>query len=177
MLTRSPALRMLCALPLLVLTACAGIDGPPDPRPEFTARNVDKTLLTYVDGLGTQVVHIATGGQVYLWSSARDGVQRGEWKYDILATGAATSYVGAGGINHPVQELETEWGLCFKYFDLDGRVVRRQNGGDWNCALLSDYEPLITERAAGDAFGLRTDAPRKALPEARRLAIADVAAL
>lgn len=138
----------------LLLSACAAVPLGPDPRDEFAERNVDKTLATFVQGMGTQVVHMAPDGQLYLWSSANTNVQRGEWRYDLLATGSATTYQGAGGINVPVEELATDWGICFKYIDENGNILRRPAGGDWNCALFGDYEPLITERAEGDAFGL-----------------------
>ena len=165
------------ALPLiaaLLLTACATLPVGPDPRDEFTNRNIGKTLATYVDGLGTQVVHMTSGGELYLWSSANTAVQRGEWRYDLLATGAATTYQGAGGINVPVEELATDWGVCFKYLDAAGNILRRQGGGDWNCALFSDYEPLIVERADGDAFGLSQGRAVAEMPVGPRLTLAQL---
>lgn len=158
----------------LLLTACETIQVGPDPRDEFSARNVDKTLATYVDGLGTQVVHMTSGGQLYLWSSANENVQTGEWRYDLLATGAATTYQGAGGINVPVEELATDWGLCFKYLDASGKVLRRAEGGDWNCALFTDYERLIVERAEGDAFGLSQGRAPGQMPVGARLTLAQL---
>ncbi|MEL6210123.1 MAG: hypothetical protein AAFR44_08060, partial [Pseudomonadota bacterium] len=46
---------------------------------------VGKTLATYVDGMGTQVVHMADGGQLYLFSGATAFVCRlfggkGSWR-------------------------------------------------------------------------------------------------
>lgn len=161
---------------LLFLSACAEVSGP-DPRDGFTERNVGKTLVTYVDGLGSQVVHMSEGGDLFLWSSAGPGTQRGSWRYDILATGAATTYQGAGGVNHPVQELETAWGICFRYQDAEGNIVRRPNGGDWNCALFSDYEALIVERTPGDAFALSSQPEREALPAERRLSVREISSL
>ena len=83
------------------------------------------------------------------WSAAQEPVQLGDWKFDILATGVNTTFQGAAGINYPVEDLETGWGVCFRYVGPDGTILRRKEGGDWNCALLTDYEALIIDRAAG----------------------------
>lgn len=149
---------------LLILVTGCGIASGPDPREGFTARNVGKTLVTHVENLGTQALYMAPDGTLHLWSSASPAVQRGRWRYDVLATGAATTYQGAAGINYPVQELQNEWGVCFQFHDETGRILRRPEGGDWNCALLPDYEALVVGRAEGDAFGLTDGAPPAAMP-------------
>ena len=161
---------------LLILAACASNLGP-DPRDDFSARNSGKTVITYVNHLGTQAVYLAPGGDLHLWSSATKNAQTGDWKYDVLATGAATTYQGAGGINHPVQDLETAWGICFRYIGEDGQVLRRPEGGDWNCALLPDYEALIIDRAEGDIFNLRSGNVPATMPPARRLTGSELEAL
>lgn len=161
---------------LLLLAGCAVARGP-DPREGFTARNVGKTLVTHVEGLGTQVVYMAPDGALYLWSSASPAAQRGQWRYDVLATGAATTYQGAAGINHPVQELQNEWGLCFQYRDHAGRILRRVEGGDWNCAVLADYEALVVDRAVGDAFGLADGAPPATMPPGSLMGVEALRAL
>ena len=167
-------MRFILPALLLMLSACDTVVKGPDPRDEFSDRNVGKTLVTYVDGLGSQVVHMAQSGKLYLWSSAGPEVQLGDWRYDILATGNATSYQGAGGINHPVEELETAWGICFRYLDKQGNILRRPSGGDWNCALLQDYEALIIERAAGDPLRLASKGPREPLPSGIPLTMAQI---
>ena len=159
---RLSAMRLSLVLSLLV-AGCA-IATSPDPREGFTARNVGKTLVTHVEKLGTQAVYMAPDGELFLWSSASPAVQRGKWRYDRLATGVATTYQGAAGINYPVQELETEWGVCFQYHDAAGRILRRAEGGDWNCALLADYEGLVAGRAGGDAFDLSDGTPPAPMP-------------
>lgn len=159
---------------LLMLAACAGGAVGPDPRDGFTERNVGKTVITYVDGLGTQAVYFAPSGGLHLWSSAADNTQGGDWKYDVLATGQATTYQGAGGINHPVQELETAWGVCFRYRDANDEILRRPEGGDWNCALLGDYEALIVDRAQGDIFSLQSGKVPAAMPKGERLLGSDL---
>lgn len=158
-------------LAVLLLLAGCGAVAAPDPRPGFAERNVGRTLVTHVPERGTQAVHLAPDGALHLWSSASPQVQRGEWRFDQLATGAATTYQGAAGINHPVQELETDWGLCFRYRDATGAILRRPEGGDWNCALLADYEALVAERAQGDAFGLADGAPPAAMPPGTLLSL------
>ncbi|MGD1927264.1 MAG: hypothetical protein ACFB03_24225 [Paracoccaceae bacterium] len=163
-------------LPVLFVAACA-IAGGPDPRDPFSARNIDKTIVTYVDRLGTQAVYLASDGGLYLWSAAQEPVQQGDWKYDVLATGVNTTYQGAGGINHPVQDLETAWGICFRYRGAEGGILRRAEGGDWNCALLADYEALIIDRAEGDIFQLRGGNPPAAMPAGARLTGAELDAL
>lgn len=160
----------------MLISSCAEVSAP-DPREGFTERNVGKTLVTYVEQLGSQVVHMSDDGRLYLWSSAGPGTQKGSWRYDILATGAATTYQGAGGVNHPVQELETAWGICFRYEDESGKIVRRPNGGDWNCALFNDYESLIVDRASGDSFDLTRQSTRNPLPAGRKLSVEEIAAL
>lgn len=160
----------------LAIAACAGPTGP-DPRDPFTERNVGQTVVTFVNPLGTQAVYLEPSGKLYLWSSAQEPVQRGDWKFDILATGAATTYQGAGGINHPVQDLETAWGICFRYKASDGTILRRAEGGDWNCALLADYEALIIDRGIGDIFQLTDGTAPAAMPPERRLTGSDLEAL
>ena len=167
-------MKRLATLLCIAIMGCATIDVGPDPRDEFSERNVGKTLATYVDGLGTQVVHLADDGQLYVYSGASPSVQKGDWKFDILATGAATTYQGAGGINVPVEELETAWGVCFRYKDAAGNIVRRPAGGDWNCALLTDYEPLITERMNGDVFGLARGQTPGEMPQGARVTLAQL---
>ena len=148
--------------------------GSTEPTIVFSKRNVGNTVVTHVDQLGTQVVHMANSGKLYLWSSAGPKIQLGDWKFDILATGAATTYQGAGGINHPVQELETAWGICFRYRDEAGTILRRPNGGDWNCALLQDYEALVSERGPGDMFRLADQQSRNPLPQGALLTLAQI---
>ncbi|MEM1300770.1 MAG: hypothetical protein AAGH68_15980 [Pseudomonadota bacterium] len=160
--------RRLALLGSLLLAACTVQTGP-DPRDGFSERNVGRTVITYVDGLGTQAVYLQPSGGLHLWSSAGDNAQSGDWKYDVLATGAATTYQGAGGINHPVQELETAWGVCFRYRDANGEILRRPEGGDWNCALLADYEALIIDRAQGDIFSLQSGKVPGPMPKGERL--------
>ena len=169
--------RGLAVIGLLGLAACEQVPVGPDPRDEFSARNVNKTLVTYVNQLGTQAVYLAPNGELYLWTSASSAVQRGSWKYDLLATGAATTYQGAGGINHPVQELDTGWGLCFRYRDAAGNIVRRPEGGDWNCALFADYEALVIDRAEGDIFSLGSGTAPAAMPPGERLTGSELEAL
>lgn len=167
---------MIRIVPLLLLLAgCAA--AAPDPRPAFTERNVGRTLVTHVEGRGTQAVYLDPDGELYLWSSASPQVQSGTWRYDLLATGAATTYQGAAGINHPVQELATEWGICFQYRDAAGRILRRPQGGDWNCALLPDYEALVVGRAEGDSFGLSDGVPPAEMPAGRLLGLDALRAL
>lgn len=157
-------LPLLCLAALSALAACAEIATGPDPRDGFSERNIGQTVVTHVERMGTQAVYMAPSGDLYVWSGANPEVQRGSWRYDILATGQATTYVGAGGINHPVEELETQWGICFQYRDAAGNILRRREGGDWNCALLTDYEALIVDRAAGDTLGLSRGGARPAMP-------------
>lgn len=159
------------------LMAGCTIDTGPDPRDGFTERNIGKTVVTYVDQLGTQAVYLAPGGNVYLWSAASTDVQEGDWKYEVLATGSATTYQGAGGINHPVEELETAWGLCFRYRDAQGNILRRPEGGDWNCALLPDYEDLIIDRAEADIFNLESGKAPGTMPPGRRMTGAELESL
>ncbi len=168
-------MRLTLFIPLLA-AGCAIASGP-DPRAGFTERNVGKTLVTHVEGLGTQAVYMAPDGELFLWSSASPAVQRGNWRFDALATGAATTYQGAAGINYPVQELETEWGVCFQYRDAAGRILRRAEGGDWNCALLADYEGLVAGRAEGDAFGLADGTPPAPMPAGALLGLDELGAL
>ncbi len=156
----------------------AGCTGGQDPAVEaFTERSVGKTLVTYVEGYGTQVVFLSPDGELRLWHAGKDAIQAGRWKYDVLATGAATSYVGTAGINHPVEELETTPGLCFKYLDGAGNVIRRLNGGDWNCASFPDYEALVTERAEGDFFRLMGGNSPGLMPAEQKLSIAELSTL
>lgn len=162
---------------LLLFVAGCGIASGPDPREGFTASNVGKTLVTHVAGLGTQAVYMAPDGTLRLWSSASPSVQRGKWRYDVLATGAATTYQGAAGINYPVQELENEWGVCFQFHDGTGQILRRPEGGDWNCALLPDYEALVAGRAEGDVFGLSDGIPPAPMPAGSLLALDELRAL
>ena len=142
-----------------------------------TGRNIGKTVITYVNPLGTQAVYLEPSGQLYLWSAAQEPVQRGDWKFDVLATGVNTTYQGAGGINHPVQDLDTAWGICFRYKQPDGTILRRAEGGDWNCALLSDYEALIIDRGVGDIFTLTDGTAPAVMPPERRLTGSDLDAL
>ena len=165
----------LSLLFLAALAACAA--AGPDPRTEFTARNGGKTLVTYVPRLGTQAVYLDPAGALSIWSAAQRAVQRGRWRYDVLATGSATTYQGAAGVNHPVEELQTQWGICFQFLDAAGNVLRRQEGGDWNCALLADYEGLIIDRADGDRFALTISSAPPAMPAGRRLTVGDLAGL
>lgn len=160
----------------LLLSACTVQTGP-DPRDPFTERNIGNTVITYVDPLGTQAVYLEKSGKLYLWSAAQEPVQQGDWKLDILATGVNTTYQGAGGINHPVQDLETEWGICFRYRAADGQILRRPEGGDWNCALLPDYEALIIDRAIGDIFTLGDGTAPKPMPAGQRLTGSELEAL
>ncbi len=104
-------------------------------------------------------------------------MQLGKWRYDALATGEATTFQGAAGINYPVQELQTEWGVCFQYHDADGRILHRAEGGDWNCALLPDYEGLVDGRAEGDVFGLADGTPPAVMPAGSLLALEQLRAL
>lgn len=151
----------------LLLTACAVQTGP-DPRDPFTERNIGNTVITYIDKLGTQAVFLEQSGKLYLWSAAQEPVQQGDWKFDILATGVSTTYQGAAGINHPVQDLDTEWGICFRYRGPNGQILRRPEGGDWNCALLPDYEALIIDRAIGDIFTLGDGNAPSIMPVGKR---------
>ena len=160
----------------LMLAACAVQTGP-DPRDPFRERNIGNTVITYVDRLGTQAVYLAKDGGLHLWSSASDKVQAGGWKLDILATGVSTTYQGAAGINHPVEDLQTGWGICFRYRSPDGNILRRAEGGDWNCALLADYEALIIDRAIGDIFRLTNGAPPAQMPAGERLTGSELEAL
>lgn len=157
----------------LLLAGCGVVQGP-DPREGFTERNVGRTLVTHVEGLGTQAVYLEPGGGLWVWSAAGPGVRRGSWRYDLLATGAATTYQGAAGINHPVEELATAWGICLQFRDEAGNVLRRQGGGDWNCALLPDYEALVVARAEGDAFGLADGEPPARMPEGALLGLEEL---
>ena len=166
-------MRFLIPALIVLLSACEAATGP-DARDGFSDRNIGNTVVTHVDQLGTQVVHMSNDGKLFLWSSAGPDIQLGDWKFDILATGAATTYQGAGGINHPVQELETAWGICFRYRDAAGTILRRLNGGDWNCALLQDYEALVVERGPGDMFRLAAAQPREPLPERVLLTLAQI---
>ena len=159
----------------LLLAGCAA--AAPDPRPAFTERNIGRTLVTHVPGLGTQAVYLAPAGELLLWSAASPQVQRGTWRLDQLATGSATTYQGAAGINYPVQQLETAWGICFQYRDATGAVLRRPEGGDWNCAVLADYEALVVGRGDGDAFGLTDGAPPAAMPPGALLGLEQLRAL
>lgn len=168
--------RRAALLLLLLAGGCAGVAAP-DPRPGFTERNVGRTLVTHVPERGAQAVYLAHDGGLFLWSSASPQAQRGEWRFDQLATGAATTYQGAAGINHPVQELQTGWGVCFRYRDASGAVLRRPEGGDWNCALLADYEALVAGRAEGDAFGLADGEPPAAMPPGALLSLDALGAL
>lgn len=158
------------------LAACT-VETGPDPRDTFSERNVGKTVITYVPELGTQAVYIAPQGTFHVWSSAQPPVQTGDWKYEILATGNATTYQGAGGINYPVEELETAWGVCYRYVNAAGEIIRRPEGGDWNCALLPDYEALIIDRANGDIFNLQSGQPPATMPPGRRLTGSELEAL
>ncbi len=166
----------LLAFTLLLPAACAVQTGP-DPRDPFTERNIGKTVITYIGDLGTQAVYFEPSGKLYLWSGAQEAVQRGDWKFDILATGASTTYQGAGGINHPVQDLDTEWGICFRYLSADGQILRRREGGDWNCALLRDYEALIIDRGLDDIFQLSDGTAPAVMPIGKRLTGSDLDAL
>lgn len=159
----------------LLLAGCAA--AAPDPRPSFTERNVGQTLVTHVEGRGTQAVYMAPDGALWVWSSAGPEVQRGAWRYDLLATGAATTYQGAAGINYPIEELQTAWGICFQYLDARGRILRRPEGGDWNCALLDDYEALVGERAEGDVLGLSDGSSPGAMPDGRLMSLAELLAI
>ncbi|MEM9061041.1 MAG: hypothetical protein AAGD13_11330 [Pseudomonadota bacterium] len=170
-------MRLFMALLILPIVTACGVATGPDPTEPFSERNVGKTVITYVDRLGTQAVFLAPGGSLFLWSAAQEPVQNGDWKFDVLATGVNTTYQGAGGINHPVQDLETAWGICFRYRSADGRIIRRNEGGDWNCALLADYEQLIIDRAAGDIFQLRAGTPPGPMPAGARLTGAELEAL
>lgn len=160
----------------LLLAGCA-ITGAPDPRPGFTARNVGKTFVTHVEGLGTQAVYLAADGDLYIWSSAGPEVQRGSWRYDRIVAGPAATFRGAAGVNYPVEEMQTEWGICFRYRDAAGKILRRPRGGDWNCALLPAYEGLIAGRADGDIFGLTDGQPPARMPAERMLGIPALKAL
>ena len=164
-------------LPLsLILSACAVATGP-DPRDPFRERNVGKTVVTYVNPLGTQAVYLEPSGKLYLWSAAQEPVQQGDWKFDVLATGVSTTYQGAAGINHPVQDLDTSWGICFRYKAADGTILRRAEGGDWNCALLQDYEALIIDRGLADIFGLADGTAPASMPPGERLTGSELEAL
>lgn len=164
-------------LPIILLVSACAVQTGPDPRDPFTERNVGKTVVTYVNPLGTQAVYLEPSGKLYLWSAAQEPVQTGEWKLDILATGVNTTYQGAGGINHPVQDLETAWGICFRYKAADGSILRRAEGGDWNCALLPDYEALIIDRGVGDIFKLTDGKAPAIMPPERRMTGSDLDAL
>lgn len=157
--------------PILLLSACTAISGP-DPRDGFAERNVGSTVVTHVDRFGTQAVYFEPSGALYLWSAAKDGVQVGAWKYDLLATGTAATYQGSAGINYSVEELETDWGICFQYKDEAGNILRRREGGDWNCALLTDFEALVFDKAPGDVFALAGGRAPASMPPEARLPIA-----
>lgn len=164
-------------LPLLFLLAACTAQVGPDPRDPFRERNVGKTVITFVDRLGTQAVFFDASGKLFLWSAASDTVQRGDWKFDELATGVATTFQGAAGVNHPVEDLQTAWGVCFRYRGPDGQILRRPQGGDWNCATLADYEALIIDRAAGDIFTLSDGTAPAAMPAGQRMTGIELEAL
>ena len=161
-------------LSMMLLTSACAVQTGPDPLEPFKERNVGKTVVTYVNPLGTQAVYLEPSGKLYLWSAAQEAVQQGSWKFDVLATGVSTTYQGAAGINHPVQELETAWGVCFRYRDANGEILRRPEGGDWNCALLADYEALIVDRAQGDIFSLQSGKVPAKMPSGQRLLGSDL---
>ena len=164
-------------LSMILLTSACAVQTGPDPLQPFKERNVGKTVVTYVNPLGTQAVYLEPSGKLYLWSAAQEAVQQGSWKFDVLATGVSTTYQGAAGINHPVQDLETAWGICFRYQAADGTILRRPEGGDWNCALLPDYEALIIDRGLDDIFGLTDGTAPAIMPPEKRLTGSELEAL
>lgn len=163
-------MKLIALASFLLLTACTSVSGP-DPRDGFSERNIGSTVVTHVGRLGTQAVYFEPSGALYLWSSAKPNTQVGAWKYDLLATGSAATYQGSAGINYSVEELETDWGICFQYKDAAGNILRRREGGDWNCALFADFEALVIDKAPGDVFALAEGRAPAAMPPDARLPI------
>ena len=162
---------------VLLLAGCAA--DLPDPRQGFSQRNVGQTLVNYVEGLGTQAVYLAPKGEVLLWTAARPGVQRGDWRFEPLVAGEAATYRGTAGINYPAEELAAAWRICMRYRGAPGGALPGKNPpvGDWKCVPLNAYEKLIVERAGGDVLGLLAGAPPGVMPAGRRLSLAALRAL
>ncbi len=168
---------------LLLLAGCVAgcVAGPPDPRPDFSARNVGRTIVTFDEDVGTRALYLAPDGTLHLWSPARPSVRRGRWRYQPIVDEAAATYQATEGINYPAEELAAGWRLCFSFPE-----EAETGNGDRSCTPLDDYEALIVDRADGDALGLVAGKPPGPIagpplpgpmPAKRRLGVAALRAL
>ena len=160
---------------LVALAGCGTVTGP-DERAEFAARNEGKTLITYAEPTGTRVVYLAPDGELHLWSSAWPDAQSGSWRYELLATGAATTFQGTGNINQQVASPETAWAICLDAPGT-GQVPPPPSGSEKDCTLLAQYDAQISERADDDVFNLSSGRVPAPMPPGRRLSATDLAAL
>jgi hypothetical protein len=159
----------LVMLPLL-LAGCAA--GSVDARRSFAARNVGQTVVTHVEGPGTQALYLAPDGALFLWAAARPEVRRGRWRLEPVVPEATASYQATAGMNRPAEELAEDWRVCFRYRDGEAETRPEGQGGDWSCLPVAAFDGLVVERAPGDVLGLSTGVPPGAMPAGRRLGLA-----
>lgn len=150
-----PIAAALSLAALMALSACSDVVQG-DPLEGQGVNFENRTVLTFVEGLGNQVVHFAPDGRLAIWRTGTTEIQRGRWKFDRLNVGSTTAFVGQAGINYPVEAQDTEVGVCLRYETPDGQILRLPNGGDWNCNTLAQFDSLVTERLSGDPFNLLT---------------------
>ena len=91
---------------------------------------IGQTNRYYEPGHGVQIEYTAPDGNMYLWYPGNRQVVTGTWRLD--------------GETH----------ICFNYQSNSRNPLTGNSGGRWECQYVTIQSDRITERAAGDLFGL-----------------------
>lgn len=149
----------------MVLLAGCGVQskslGPPVyeiyqmPEEQVRPLLAGKTVMTFIDvyrecrtypvgqyystscnetpGPGTQLEFLANDGWSYLWYPGNRGVVRGQWT---------------------LHHWYDKYAVCFRYGAATLKPKTKDPRDSFDCTLLSDYAPTVTELVEGDPFNL-----------------------
>jgi hypothetical protein len=86
-----------------------------------------------IPGPGTQVEFLAEDGWSYLWYPGNRGPVRGQWT---------------------LHQWYREYAVCFRYGAATLKPFTKDPRDTFDCTLLTEYAPTVTETAEGDPFDL-----------------------